>query len=452
MQSIDRQSSTTVESGSELDVQDASLVLAEDHSVPQLQLFWDHRRSIARAALIGLIASALIAFLIPNRYESTAKLMPPDNPPSAMAALLAGAGGGSAGSANGLNGLLGDLVGGKTTSATFVGILQSRTVADQVIKQFNLQKVYRIRHLEDTRKELARFTDITVDRKSSIISVAVTDKDPQRATDMAQAYVQELDRLVALLSTSAARSQREFLENRLQVVKRELEQSEIELSKFSSKNSTLDLKEQAKAMMEAATSVQAQLIATQTELEGLRQIYSDSNVRVRTAQAQVNELKKKLNELGGSGAEAAPYTPSSSDFSYPAIRQLPVLGVTYADLYRKSKIAEVVFELLTKQYEMAKVEEAKEIPSVKVLDVPVVPRKKSFPPRLIIIVLGTLFAMVMQGTWVFTRRAWDLTEDHDPRKMLASDVLASGRRILRRVTTRVARFRQQRAGANHVEE
>jgi len=409
--------------------------IREEGTLPRLSLLWQHRLFLGKALLVGFALSIVLAFLIPKKYEATARLMPPDNrQPSALAALATVAGS----TAPGLGGLVGDLVGGKTTSATFVGVLQSRTVADHVIQQFDLQKVYWTRHPEDARKVLKGRTNISEDRKSGIITITVTDKDPQRASAMAQAYVTELDRLVALLATSAARRERQFLEGRLQGVKQELEQAEVDLSQFSSKNTTLDLKEQGKAMLEAAARVQGELIATQTEVQALKQVYTDSNVRVRAAQARVNELQRKLNQLGGqsAGRPPSPAEESSADFNYPSIRQLPVLGVTYTDLYRRTKIAEIVFELLTRQYEMAKVEEAKEIPTVKELDVPVVPEKMSFPPRGFVIFCGTFLFVSGAAGWILGRRTWQETDAGDPRKQLLTEIFLSTRNFVKAGTQR----------------
>lgn len=415
-----------MESDFEIGTADASLTqLQHPRSLVRLNLLWQHRRFLGRAVLLGVVLSTITAFVIPKKYEATARLMPPDNRQPAGLAALASVAGGAAGQ---LSGLVGDLAGIKTTSATFVGVLESRTVADRLIDQFNLQKVYSARHIEDAQQRLKARTNIAEDRKSGIITITITDRDPRRARDMAQAYVTELDRLVALLATSAARRERQFLEGRLQGVKQELEQSEIELGQFSSKNTTLDLTEQAKAMLDAAAKVQAQLIAAQTEVQALRQTYTDSNVRVRAAQARVHELQSKLNQLGGQGPGRRQMSSAqTSDFEYPSIRQLPVLGVAYADLYRRTKIAEIVYELLTRQYELAKVEEAKEIPTVKELDIPVVPQKKSFPPRGLVIFLGTLLVLSLAGGWILGRQAWEETDTNDPRKQLATEIFVSAK-------------------------
>src|SRR6266566_2919194 len=336
-------------------------------SVAYLRLAWEHRELLFRVALYALLASTLTAFLIPVRYESTARLMPPDNQSaSGLATAVAAMSGG----AGGLGGIATDLLGLKSTSDVFVGILSSRTSQDKLIQQFDLKKLYGDSRMEDARRDLANHTSMSVDRKSQIITISVTDHDPKRAAAMAQAYVEELNHLVAELSTSSARRERIFLEERLRAVSKDLESAEKDFSQFSSRNGAIDIKEQGKAMVEAAATLQGQLIAAESELEGLRQIYTDNNVRVRSVRARIDELKHQLEKFGGKGEDTS--TPGSSgqqrDSLYPSIRKLPLLGVKYADLYRITTVQEAVFEALTKEYEQDQVQEAKEIQTVKVLD------------------------------------------------------------------------------------
>jgi capsule polysaccharide export protein KpsE/RkpR len=391
-------------------------------SVEYLRLLWEHRRLLARIVLYGLLASTLIAFLIPTRFESTTRLMPPDSSQSGGLAMAAAA---LSGGAGGLGGIASEMLGMKSTSDVFVGILTSRTVQDKLIRQFDLKKLYGDRRMEDARKDLAEHTGIFVDRKSQIITIAVTDHDPKRAAAIGQAYVEDLNRLVAELSTSSARRERIFLEERLQAVSKDLESAEKEFSQFASKNSAIDIKEQGKAMVEAAATLQGHLIAAESELEGLRQMYTDNNVRVRSVRARIDELKHQLEKIGGKGEDASAPSGQQQASLYPSIRRLPLLGVTYADLYRRTKVQEAVFETLTKEYELAKVQEVKEIPVVKVLDSPSIPDKKSFPPRLLIMLLGTAFAFAFASTWVFGKTAWDQTESSDPRKAFAQEVFST---------------------------
>ena len=401
----------------------------QPNGLAYLQLFWAKRKFLLKSALYAGLASILTAFLIPVRYESIAHLMPPDQQSGLGLGLLAslagraGAGSGGGGSAaGGLAGFAGDLLGIKTSGSLFVGVLGSETVQDAVINKFKLQKVYQARTIEDARKDLEKHTEVSEDPKSGIISITVTDHDRYRAAAMGQAYVAELDRVVALVSTSSARRERIFLEERLQNVKTELDTAAKEFSDFASKNTAIDIPAQGKAMVEAAASLQGELIAAQAQVSGLRQIYTENNVRLKEAEARVNELQKKLNEMGGSGTPDQIY---KDDSLYPSIRKLPLLGVTYADLYRRNKIEETVYELLTQQYELAKVEEAKEIPSVKVLDPPLVPTKKSFPPRFLIVLLGLVLDMLGCMAFVIAKARWEAVDITDPRKLFAIEVFTS---------------------------
>jgi uncharacterized protein involved in exopolysaccharide biosynthesis len=400
-----------------------------------LRLFWANRRLWPRTAIYALVASTAIAFLIPVRFQSVTRLMPPDRQSGAGVGLLAAltdrSGAGGIGGMGGLGGLTGDLLGVKGSGALFVGILGSNTVQDRLIYKFELRKLYRVSKIEDARKELEQHTDISEDRKSGIISIGVTDHDPQRAAAMAQEYVVELDRLVAQVSTSSARRERIFLEERLQKVKADLDAAAKSFSEFASQNTAIDIPAQGKAMVEAAAILQGQLIAVQAELSGLQEIYANTNVRVRAAEARVNELKKKLNEIGDAGTQGDLKNDNSL---YPSIRKLPLLGVTYADLYRQTKIQETVYQLLTQQYELAKVQEAKEIPTVKVLDAALVPTKKSFPPRAVIIVLGTILGIALVMTWLIGKTRWDTVDASDPRKAFATEVFTTVRASMSRLS------------------
>jgi uncharacterized protein involved in exopolysaccharide biosynthesis len=397
--------------------------------VSRLRLLWSQRSFLFRIVVYGLVLSTLIAFLIPSRYTSETRLMPPDNQSGSGLAMMAatltgGASGGAAGAASNAAGALGDiagdLLGVRSTSDLFSGILTSRTTEDALIQKFDLKRVYRERRMEDARKALEEHTSIEVDRKTQMITIGVTDRSPQRAAAMAQTYVDELNVLVAQLSTSAARRERIFLEGRLQGVNQDLETAEKSFSQFASKNTAIDVPEQGKAMVDAAAVLQGQLIAAESELEGLKQIYTDNNVRVRSITARVRELQQQLGRLAGQGEGTS--SKQGAESLYPSIRKLPLLGVTYADLYRQTKVQEAVYATLTQEYELAKVQEAKEIPTVKVLDPANVPEKKTFPPRLLLIVLGTMLSMFFGVSWIYAHSAWEGTDPRDPRMILAREI------------------------------
>lgn len=390
--------------------------------VTWLRLLWGESAFLLRVASYGLLLSAIVAFLIPKSYQSTVRLMPPDRQSGSGMAMLASL---SSRSGAGLGAIAGDLVGLQTSGALFVGILQSRTIETGLVDQFDLKKTYSIRRDEDARKKLAENTSVSEDRKSGIISLTVTDHDPKRAAALANGYVSGLNRLVTQLTTSAAHRERVFLEERLKAVQQDLETAEKEFSQFASKNTAIDIKEQGKAMVDSAAALQGQLIAAQSEMEGLRQIYADNNVRVRSVRARIAELQKQIEKIGGKGESTTSASGAESDSMYPSIRKLPLLGVAYADLYRQTKIEEAIFETLTQEYELAKVQEAKEIPSVKVLDPAEVPERKSFPPRLEIIAFGTFCVFGLAVVWVIGRARWEETEPGDPRKVFAREVYST---------------------------
>ncbi len=393
-----------------------------EKTIARLRLLWDKRRFVFRVALCGLMLATLIALLIPKSYESTARLMPPDTQSSSGIAMLAAL---TAKTGSGFGTFAGDLLGLKSTGALFVGILQSRTVGERLVERFDLKKVYRTRLTENARKELTENTAISEDRKSGIITISVTDHSPQRAAALCNAYTAELNRLVAELTTSAAHRERVFLEERLKTVKQDLDAAAVEFSEFASKNTAIDIKEQGRAMVEAAATLQGHLIAAQSELEGLRQIYTDNNVRVRAVRARIAELQRQLEKLGGKEPASSVATRQPSESLYPSIGKLPLLGVRYGDLYRRTKIQEAVYEALTQQNELAKVQEAKEIPSVKVLDAANVPERKSFPPRLLIMFLGGFLSLAFAVIWVFGSARWAETDPQDPGRVLAQEVFTT---------------------------
>ncbi len=384
----------------------------------RLRLLLDHRRFLARVTVWGCAISLITAFVIPKQYESKTLLMPPEQSRSNLGSMLALAG------RSDIAAIAGDWFGMTNSGSLFIGILQSRTVEERIIGQFDLRRVYGESRMEEARKELERNTYAVEDRKSGIISITVTDHDPHRAAEMGKAYVDELNRLVSELNTSSAHREKAFLEDRLKSVKVDLDAAARDFSEFASKNAAIDIKEQGKAMVGAAATLEGELIAAQSEQQGLRQIYSDDNVRVRALGARITELQRKLNQIGGGAAESAISAQDGDEHAYPSIRKLPLLGVTYEELYRRTKIQETISDLLTQEYELAKVEEAKETPSVKVLDPPSVPEKKSFPPRLLIIALGTCLSFVFGALWLWGNSIWQETDSQNPAKSFLADAYA----------------------------
>jgi len=396
--------------------------------VVNASVLWSRRRMLFYTTLFAFLAGIAIAFAIPKRYQSSARIMPPDQQGSS-AMLLAALTSRSSG-LGGLGSLAGGLLGGHTTTALFVDLLHSGTVSGHLIDRFHLQQVYHKRYVTDTAKRLAKQTEVSDDKKSGVITITVEDTDPVRARDLAQGYLDELNNLVTRTSTSSAHQERIFIEKRLQTVKEDLEQAQLQLSEFSSTHSTIDIKEQTRGSVDAAAKVQGQLLAEQAELDSLRQIYGDSNVRVREIEAVIAALRHDLDRMNGSSAPLSPVTGDSQstmsqeDLS-PPLRQLPRLAVPFADLYRNVRVQETVFELLTQQYEMARIEEAKDIPVVSVIDAPGIPEKRSFPPRLLVALGFAAFGFAATAAWLLLNSRWSAVSPEDSRKRFVQEVAAN---------------------------
>jgi capsule polysaccharide export protein KpsE/RkpR len=425
-------STETGERSSPSDGEDARDSVAVPNWVSNASLLWQKRRVLTRTAGIALVLALVIAFLLPKRYESSARIMPPGNSMggAAVLAALAGRGGGSLGS---LGMLASGLLGGGGNTSLFIDLLRSGSVSGRLIDRFDLQRVYYKRYRVDTAKVLARRTKIVDDKKSGVITLTVTDADPVRARDIAQGYLDELNQLVNRTNTSSAHQERLFIETRLTSVKGDLEKAQQKLSEFSSNNSTIDIKEQTRAMVDAASRLQAQVIVDQAGLDSLRQTYGDENVRVRSAQARIAVMQAEIAKMSGSpkalpadfGSTGGNEARGSQDGEYPPLRQLPRLAVPYANLYREVQVQEAVFELLTQQYEIARIQEAKDIPVVSVIDAPGIPEKKSFPPRLLLALLIAAMSVVFASALLLVQRHWLQMPANDPLKVLTNEISES---------------------------
>jgi uncharacterized protein involved in exopolysaccharide biosynthesis len=378
---------------------------------------WLQRGRIIRWSALGLALSAAVAWHYP-KYESTAQIMPPDSGNAGLASLLP-----ALSKSPGMMSRAGDLMGVKSTGAVFARVLESRTVQDHLIDRFDLRAKYHTSYWEDARKKLSSRTDVVEDKKSGVIAIIVRDRDPGLAMSLANAYVDELGAVMAKVSTSAARRERIFIEQRLADENKSLQEAEQQFSQFASANMALNVPEQTKVTVEAAARLQGELIAARAQLEGLKQTYTEENIRVKSAQAHVNELDRELAKINSGRVTSTPDAATP----YPSVKNLPLLGVKWADLYRNTKIRETVVELLTQQYEMARIQEAKEIPSPKVLDPASTPERKR-PSWLMILIAGTFLSTALACLGYLLKNLWERWDMDDPRRMLIAQVLESGRK------------------------
>jgi capsule polysaccharide export protein KpsE/RkpR len=411
---------------------------AREHWAERTRLLWQHRHRLAWVGLISFAVSLTLALVIPKRYTASTSIMPPaqSNSNSMMLAALAS----RASTLGSMGTLASGLLADHSSTALFINLLRSGTVSGHLIDRFGLQHVYGNKYRTDTAKRLARVTKITDDKKSGVITIEVDDESPVRARDLAQAYLDELNKLVTSTNNSAAHQERIFIEQRLRSVQADLEQAQLALSAYSTKSGTIDLTDQTRAMVEGSERVEAELLIQRSSLQSLRQLYGDDNVRVREVEARIAALQQGLDKMAGTapgaGAGAsgdAAAGPDTQNDLYPPLRQLPSLAVPYADLYRRVKTEEVAFELLTQQYEMARIEEARDVPAVNVIDPPGIPEKKSSPPRRLITIALTALSLAVAAGWILFCDRWERLDSRDPRKTLAAEVLPVVRGRLGRI-------------------
>jgi capsule polysaccharide export protein KpsE/RkpR len=394
-----------------------------------LRVLWLSRILLIRIAGIAFVLSLAVAFVIPKMYVSQARIMPPETS-GANSALFGALAGRSTGN-DALGVLAMSLIGGHNNGALFVDLLESASVSNGLIARFQLRRVYHKRYGVDAAKVLARRTRIVQDKKSGVLTLSVRDNDPVRARDLTQAYLDELNILVNRTSRSSAHQERVFIESRLSEVRAKLSRAQEALSEFSSSHSAVDLKEQARATVESEAKLQGELIAAQSEFDSLEQVYGDRNVRVREAEARISSLKHELGKMGGS---AEPLAMTKTSETYPALpylplRQVPRLAVPYADLFREVQVQETVYNLLTQQYEITRIQEAKDVPVVNIIDAPGIPEKKSFPPRALLSLGLTAVAVVLAALVLIGRHHWLLLDPDDPRRRFAREVIEGFREI-----------------------
>jgi capsule polysaccharide export protein KpsE/RkpR len=415
----------------------------DDKKGEKLWVLWKSRRFLWGVTWKTLVASIVLAFLVPSHYKSAVRFVPGENSTSSGSGSMMGLLSKALGNENSSMGFgldAASLLGAKTPGAFYVEVLKSRTVQDRLITRFDLRARYGKRTYFEARKKLAKFTDIEEDKKSGVITLTVTDYEPKVAAQIANAYVDELNRLAVDLNTSSAHRERQFLEDRLATAKQDLARASAALSQFTTKNSMVDPQNEGRAVMDAAARMQGELIASETELKGLQQIYSDDNIRVRTLKARIAELQSQIKKLIGQNNVGQNNVGQTNDPApqdsvggwpapYPSMHTLPGLGSHYADLYREAKIQEAVYAFVTQQFEMAKIQEAKELPIVRVMDAGVEPEKRSSPIRSLIVAGSVLGAFLLACLWVVGKYRWQQIPADDSYRLLAADVAGEFRSV-----------------------
>lgn len=342
-----------------------------------LTILVSQKKLIMGVAVISLIASISVSLLMTPIFKSTAVVMPPQQSQgSGAAAAILGQLGGMA------SGGLGNL---KSPSELYVGMLNSRTIADGLINEFKLKERYKAKTIDDARKMLGNAT-VIVSGKDTLISITVEDKDPQFAANLANAYVSSLIRLTENLSISEASRRRKFFEQQMLTSKNDLANAEVALAKIQETTGMIELDGQVKGLISNVARLQGEIAAKEVQLSAVRSYATKNNPELLRLQEELRTMNAQIGQLTKGGRP-------EDDNLIVATRKIPRLGIEYVRGLREVKYYQAIFEVMAKQYELAKMDEAKDAASVQELDKAVPAEKKSRPVRASIILMGTVLGI-----------------------------------------------------------
>ena len=351
------------------------------------------KRFLARFVLGAAVLATVVAFLLPVRYDAQVVLLPPAQN-SSMGSLLAS----QMGSLGSLASLAGGSLGIKNPADMYVSLLTSRTVEDAMIRRFDLMQEYDKTRMSDTRLKFESRTTAVAGAKDGLIRVSVEDGDAKKAAEMANGYVEEFRKLSVSLAISEAARRRLFFEQQLQQSKGNLAAAEDAMKKTQQSTGVLQIDSQAKSLIESAAILRGQVVAKQVQIQGMRAFAAEDNPNLILAKQELRALQSQLERLTGSNPD------SGSDLMLSKGRATEA-GLEYLRKFRDLKYQETIFQLLAKEFEIAKLDEAREGAIVQVVDPAVVPDRHSFPHRLWIILGTTVFAVFVAAFWVVLQEA-----------------------------------------------
>jgi len=343
-----------------------------------IQVALRHRKQVQLVTLILILLASAIAILLPSLYKASVVILPPQSN-STSAAMLAQLGN---------MGALASMGGGlsiKNPNDMQVALLKSRTVEDAMIARFHLQAEYHKRYVSSARKRWERMTAIDNGLKDGLIHLSVTDRDPRRAAELATGWVDEYRRLTASLAVTEASQRRLFFERELNGARDELARAEDNMKDTQQRTGVLDLDGQARAMIASAAMLRAQVAAKEVEIRAMREFASGENPDLERAQQELTGMERQLAAMDVNGNRA------TGDLIAPK-GKITQAGLDYARALREVKYREAMYELLTRQYEVARVDEARQGSLVQVVDPAVVPDRPGSHYRLWILIGGLVLA------------------------------------------------------------
>jgi tyrosine-protein kinase Etk/Wzc len=363
-----------------------------------LHVLMRNGRIVLGTALSVFVLSVAVAFLMPSEYTSIASFIPPNSNSNSGAAALLGqlsaVGGG------GLGGVA------KSSADTYAGILKSRSVADELISRFDLKKIYGKKTQSEAVKRLASMTFIDIDQKSSIVTVSVTDRSPERARDLTNGYLDALREANGRLALTESSQRRVFFKQQLDKEKDDLEDAEVELKKTEEQSGLIAPTGQTAVEIETIAQTRAQIALREVELAALSQSATDQNSEVVRLRSEIEDLQRQLSRLLNGGSKGAGGTIPTS--------KVPELQLEYVRKEREVKYHEALFEMLAKQYEQARMDEAHDAPLLQVLDSASYPDSISSPHRIIIISGGLFLGLLAGCGWVLARERTSFIQSSVP--------------------------------------
>ena len=358
-----------------------------------------HKKMIILTCVTTFIVACGLTLLMPNIYTATARILPSQEDSGGLSSML--------GSMGGLASLAGISSGGGK-GELYVGMLKSRTVSDAIIERFDLMKHYEWNSRSGAYSAMAGMAKFSLGKDDGILSVSFEDEDPALAADIANAYVEELQKLNVKINLNNAGRERLFLEDRLKLVKRDLANAEDALKEFQEKNKAIRIDDQASAIIGAIASLKGELASKEVELGVLLSSQTEQNPQVVALREGIIQIKEQISKM-----ERSPQGNEVSGDIFLATSEVPELGIQYARLLRDFKVQETLFELLTKQYEVAKISEAKSTSTIQILDNATPPDGKSKPKRAMIVILATFCAGFVSLIVAFVRGFGSKLEGED---------------------------------------
>ena len=334
---------------------------------------------ILLSTLIFGVAATVIALVTPPMFTATAVILPPQQASSSAAALL--------GQLGGIAGVAGQSLGIKNPSDIYIGILSSRTVMDKLVRQHSLKDVYDVETLTDARRKLSKYSSFNA-AKYSMIHISVEDRDPRRAADLANAYVKCLQEQNSRLAVSEAAQRRLFFERELDKEKALLAEAETAMQKMQEQKGLFQVSSQVSAVIQSMAQLRAEIVAREVALERLKAGATGQNPEVQGQKIEIEALRAQMKELEAKSTRdgSNPFMPTS---------MVPAAALDYARRLREVRYHEALYELLARQYEVARIDEARESPVIQVVDQAVPPEKKSAPRRSYYLIIGLFLGAVV---------------------------------------------------------